>query len=747
MNEKYFRRFALRLSVVAFYFAAIVAAKATTIIVASSTTHGSCYNLNPTGLCENWKGQVTYRVNYSDLPQGIYRITSNGNIVVDFSVPANGSGTVAGDGDAIYFENYQPAVDGQVAKDAQTNLETSERNTGVHYQTSGGALMVFQTITGSSFPNCPSTCPPDQGIRQFVVDLNVSGAPPDPDYTKACEESTDCPSCSKTQPMAQYSVQLMLANLHITDTPIKYNSPRGPATEFTLTYNHREVNQPAPFPFSNFGPKWTFNWLSYVIDDPNNASADVTVYARGGGTEKYANFNSATQSYDPEKQTLAVLVQTASGYEKRFPDGSKEVFTISDGANSHPRHVFLSSVVDPFNNTTTLNYSGLKITSIKDSLNYSITLEYGSSADPLRITKVIDPFNRSALFEYYADGKLKSVTDPVGIRSAFEYESGSDFINKMTTPYGPTTFARGEDGNNRRWLEATDPLLGKERVEYNNYLTQIANSESAAPAGADNSRLRFGSTFYWNKKAMEDGPGDYSKAQVTRWLLTPSGKVSGVKSSEKKPLESRVWHSYAGQSDPILLGSIAKPNKSSRILDDGSTAASQYTYNAVGKVLSATDPVGRVTSYVYDSNVIDLLAVYQRNPAGVTTDPYDATQFADRIAEYVYDDPTAPPHCPHKYIDAARQTTTYAYEADGQIQSVTNARNETTTYSYGNGSAGQPVGYLRLITSPAINGVSAQRRFVYDTAFSVPTLRRASHALSMSRTTMSLSIGTTTLIA
>ena len=124
-------------------------------------------------------------------------------------------------------------------------------------------------------------------------------------------------------------------------------------------------------------------------------------------------------------------------------------------------------------------------------------------------------------------------------------------------------FAKGESGNLIRWLEATDPRGGRERVEYNNAAPNIASTEASAPAGFYNSGLQFRNTFYWDKKAMADAPGDYSKAQVFHWLATPEGKISGIKHSEKKALENRVWYAYPDQTDPAKVGKkrVAEPKR------------------------------------------------------------------------------------------------------------------------------------------------------------------------------------------
>ena len=205
----------------------------------------------------------------------------------------------------------------------------------------------------------------------------------------------------------------------------------------------------------------------------------------------------------------------------------------------------------------------------------------------------------------------------------------------MSTPYGTTTFAKGESGNIMRWLEATDPRGGRERVEYNSAAPNIASTEGSAPPGVYNSGLESRNTFYWDKKAMADAPGDYSKAQVFHWLATPDGKISGIKHSEKKALENRVWYAYPEQTDPSKVGRNALPIKVARLVEGGATQLSQYSYNALGNVLTESDPLGRVKSYRYDTNGIDVLEVYQRNPTGSSLDPDG--QHADRIAAYTYD--------------------------------------------------------------------------------------------------------------
>ncbi len=60
----------------------------------------------------------------------------------------------------------------------------------------------------------------------------------------------------------------MLASLRLSDIPVGYQPARGPSAEFRLTYNQREGFTPQIPTFSHVGPRWTFNWLSYVKEQP-----------------------------------------------------------------------------------------------------------------------------------------------------------------------------------------------------------------------------------------------------------------------------------------------------------------------------------------------------------------------------------------------------------------------------------------------------------------------------------------------
>ena len=521
----------------------------------------------------------------------------------------------------------------------------------------------------------------------------------DPNATTCCDPQEGCKPCAGDAPadggaMATYSLHLLLASLSISDTPVGYSPPRGRDIGMTVTYSQREANQPATFSYSNLGPNWTFNWLSYIKDDPANAAANVDCYLPGGGMVTFSGFNAGISAFGLEVLTSGFLRRTGpAAYELTTPGGTRMLFTRADGAASFPRKVFLTQWIDPQGNAVQLNYDpSLRMTSVADAIGQITTFDYELAADPLKITKVTDPFGRFATFEYDAGGLLTKITDVIGIASQFTYGPGT-FINKMTTPYGDTTFTTGVDGRTS-WIEATEPDGGQRRVEYNEKPDSgIMGTDPplSVPEGLRtfNEWLIARNSFYWDREAMKHAPGDYKAARLTHWLHQPNISVaSRIPESTKNPLENRVWFNYPNQAQPHTTGSSGQPVKIGRVLDDGTSQVIEFGYNHKGNVTSITDPLGREASYWYDVDGIDLMSVYS------TDGPILSQTFNQQ-------------HLPLTITDPADKTTTFTYNATGQLLTITNALNQTTSYGY------DANGYLLTIDGPIAGAVDATS-FTHD---------------------------------
>ncbi|MEQ1742928.1 MAG: RHS repeat-associated core domain-containing protein [Candidatus Nitrotoga sp.] len=523
-------------------------------------------------------------------------------------------------------------------------------------------------------------------------------------YTGSTTPANTTPQDDKTKPgdcnngMCGYNFTEMVVSLNLNDTPVGYKPPKGPSVFTSLTYNQREASQPANFGFFNVSQKWSLNWLSYIQDSPTVAGAGVSRLVAGGGSVSYSGYNSGTGQFTPETRDQSVLVRTSANpirYERRLPNGSVEVYAQSNGATIAPRRVFLSQLIDPAGNAVTLNYDvQLRLTSITDAIGQVTTFLYELNTQPLLLTKITDPFGRSASITYDANGRLNTITDVIGLTSSFHYNAAS-LIDSLTTPYGTSTFAFGESGT-YRWLEATDPLGNKERLEYLQGASGIPFSDPAAmiPQGIIapfNAYLNGRNTYYWDKHAYKLGAGNYTKARIKHWthLATNTNFTTNPVESIKYPLENRIWFNYPGQPTgglgTAVSGTMDKPNRIGRVLDDGTTQLTQISYNSLGNPVHVIDPLGRDTQIDYAANQIDVIRVSQKT----------AVSSYSTVAEYTYNSH----HLPLTYKNAAGQTTIYSYNDAGQITQAKDALNQTSDYEY------DTLGYLTKITNA--NGQTA----------------------------------------
>jgi RHS repeat-associated protein len=537
----------------------------------------------------------------------------------------------------------------------------------------------------------------------------------DPNATRPGDE-TMTPDDGTCGGMCAYNAYESVVSLRLKDRPVGYAPPIGPSMYVSLTYNQREAFQPANFSFFNVSPKWTLNWLSYIQDDPTMPGANVSRYVAGGGNMNYYGYDSSNGGYfyNETVAKVAATLQLASAnpvtYVRYLPDGGREVYSRADGATTFPRRIFLKQIFDPAGNAVTLNYDNqFRLTSITDATGRNTTFSYGLVGSPLLVTSITDPFGRSAQIVYDSSGRLSQITDVIGLTSRFTYDASS-LINSMTTPYGTTAFSYGTGTGYgpSRFLEITDPLGNHERLEYLQGAPGIPSEDSPVPAGIvvfdyqGSSFMNGRDTYYWDKSVLPLWRGDYTKARSRHFLhdsTDPTGTTtSSVIESIKNPLERRIWRNFPGQCGvPACAGgtgSLDRPSISARVLDDGTTQSTQFTYNFRGKLTSIIDPIGRTTLYDYDTNngyLIDLISVRQQTSPSVYS----------TIASFTYNSQ----HRPLTYTDAAGQTTTYTYNGAGQATQVTNPLGQTTRYEY------DGLGYLTRIVNA--NGLTAAS-FTYD---------------------------------
>jgi RHS repeat-associated protein len=530
------------------------------------------------------------------------------------------------------------------------------------------------------------------------------------------------------------------AKVRLSDTPLSYPMPRGPKVSATIQYN--EVEKPvAAANFSNFGPNWTLNWLTYVNSIPLRSTASDPAAGPMGALSPAADYLGASRAirltpggyweyYDsfqdentggyfvgnfaPNPRTRAVLRREGNSsnvgvYKLTFSDGTVHTYG-KQVATGTTMTYFLTKVIDPQENEANLFYdSQNRLIRIEDEDERETTFAYELENDPYKITSIEDPFERTATFEYDNRGRLIKSIDPMGIVSEYGYEGDTAKIAYLKTPYGKTTFRREETASLTA-VEATDPLGQTQRVELRENAPSIAATDTVVPTDFtnENTGLATWNSYYWDKKAFAEGTGDYAKATVTHWAMGENGLTRVVRGS-KRALENRVWYKYPGQTNPRIMTEeiMPLPSKAARKLEDGSTQAGTAEYNNKGYPLKTVDALGRTTVYIYHTNGIDLQEVWNRT--GTRN---------DRLLRI----PSYDKHRPVQVIGPDGRTTEteriteYEYNSCGQVRFITNALGQVTEYDY------DTDGYLETVTPPTVGGHTPTVTYGYDAVGRVETL-------------------------
>jgi RHS repeat-associated protein len=281
-----------------------------------------------------------------------------------------------------------------------------------------------------------------------------------------------------------WNVEAMVVGLSLHDEPLGYKPPFGPRIRLQMDYSYRDAMQPGTFTYTNFGNKWTTNFISYVADDAGCAgfygSAQLgrnvgyntiqvvgndcaMLYRQGGGGEPYsfpssdiapAPGGSWTSSLGEFSQAVLTknfdLFGATKNFVRTLPDGSTETFGYAMGGGVDASFYggtkyFMTQFTDPQGNAVNINYDSLyRITSVVDAMNQPTWFCYNDSypnhgcnqpiagqnpSSNLVVTQVIDPFQRSAYFGYQVDpsdssvNRLVSIKDVLGIVSNYTYQS------------------------------------------------------------------------------------------------------------------------------------------------------------------------------------------------------------------------------------------------------------------------------------------------------------------------------------
>jgi len=296
----------------------------------------------------------------------------------------------------------------------------------------------------------------------------------------------------------------------------------------------------------------------------------------------------------------------------------------------------ITQVTDPAGNIYRYSYdangdlAGVDLPGVPAPAGQGHSVSY--SYDPTHLfTGAVDPRgSQIAASTYYADGRLKGVTDAAGNTTAYAYD----------VPGGTTTITNPDGGVDVRQTDGygmlvseTDPLGRTIAYSYdaNHNLTGRTDATGTASYTYDGSGNRTGVT--------------YPSGKITRATYN---QYSGL-SSLTDPMNNVTTIQIDGTFQPVALS-------------DSVGSLGGYSWDSHGSPLTRTDGNGGLTAFSYDAygNVIS-----QADPLqNTTTFTYD--QLGEKLTS----------------TDPLSRTTMYSYDALGRLQTLTDPLHRVTTYRY-----------------------------------------------------------------
>ncbi len=369
----------------------------------------------------------------------------------------------------------------------------------------------------------------------------------------------------------------------------------------------------------------------------------------------------------------------------------------------------LNSIRDLAGNTLTVTAAG-----ITASNGLSVPFERDTEG---RITKITDPLGNEYQYTYTA-GDLTSVKYP-GVATAARYTYTDHYYTGGTDPRGkalPSTeyYADG------RLKSVTDARDQTSRFAYDlaTYTTTITNPDTGTVVRVDNA---YGQPLTITDALSHTTTNEYNADRTLKSVTDPLGHktsytydTNGNRTSVTNPLNKTSHTAYNAYGEPIsttdelgnirnftydtnfwpqsatdTLGTIvnfhfnANGTMQAKAVGRPLSQATTYTYDAYGNLTSETDPLTRQTQYVYDNLG---RRTSMTTPAGATTTyEYDllshlkkTTAPLGRVTNYEYDNngnKTAE-------IDPNNHRTEFAYDELNRLRLVTYPDSTTSTTTY-----------------------------------------------------------------
>ena len=456
--------------------------------------------------------------------------------------------------------------------------------------------------------------------------------------------------------------------------------PSEPTEQLTLTYNEQGfVSQVA----DGSGDVWTYAYdaaghllsvtapgnltTAYTYDTSNNgetANALLSVTNPDGAQQNFA--------YDPATGRLVGTSANggANAITYTYP-GEAEV-TASD-ANGAQTIVWFNDfalparIQDPLGGLSTYVYDNNgNLINYTDAGGNTYQYRYDGNGN---LTQMVDPLGQTAEMTYGPLDTLTSLTDVDDNTTQYSYGATRNLLG-ITYPDGSQqSFSYDPLGNMTDTIEQNgDPVC----YEYN--AQGLVTEESFADGSSQtftydaHGNLLTASSFDMRGTLTGTTTLTYNSANELLSIGYPNGQfLDFTYNAQGQRVQSVDQSGYSLTYTYDALGRLTG-------LSDGSGMVVSYTYNDLGELSGKTNGNGTYTTYAYDA-AANLINIINYAPDGSVADPGTAINSSFIYTYNLLNEQTSE-------TDNAGNTTTYSYDATGQLIGVGLPGGQAITYVY-----------------------------------------------------------------
>ncbi|MBL7645031.1 MAG: tetratricopeptide repeat protein [Candidatus Hydrogenedentes bacterium] len=582
-------------------------------------------------------------------------------------------------------------------------------------------------VLGNSVPPIAKALPP-----AAMEELRGGGGPVSipPDLPKS---SVGIPTIGVNSPGVNAEIDPFTTSLNLNELDLSLKTRGASGLAFSRSYRaekgspRTETSSTAKWWENNIGLGWSHSYNLHLRTS-GGATPGTVLYWDAQGIYRTYTLDSTAGGYNIYKRSATANPDELANVLKRntttlaftLETGSGSRIEFSPSTTSGDFIARVESLVDAMGNTVTFTYDNAsvalgKLTKVQSPAGDAQHLAFTYSGN--LITKVELKKNSTVLnsvsFAYNGSSELVTVTDHAAKTVEYEYGtsgslSGSRFITKITNKRGvETDFAWAFGLNSLSLYEA-------HKIEVDNVdgLTTVYDRSITTNASTNTN---------WDGATL-----------LAKQVKTPVTGDTSLSRYSDYYIDSTTYERWTNTYDADRnLTEVTAP---------GSVDYAEYTYNAVGQALTASNGTGPVTEYEYDPSGLWVESTI--DGAGIeTVNEYDANHNLEKTThpsldaagiQHEYDaygqvtkdiSPTGV-ETVYTYDTLGRLeetvqdpsglaiTTSYVYDDLGNMIEMTDPRGEVTEYEYGGPGCGGCGGGSKLIKKT--DALSHETEWIYN---------------------------------